>query len=118
LIERRRCSLDHLVSPQQQRGRDGQAEGLGRLEVDDQLKLGGLFDWEISGFRTLKDLYYVGSGASIEIREIRSEAHERARLRPRTGLADSREAVLRGKLKEAWAEWIRGEMHPKDIGPL
>jgi hypothetical protein len=35
-------SLDDLVRPQQQRLRDRQAEGLGGLEVDDQLELGRL----------------------------------------------------------------------------
>ena len=35
--------LDDLVGPEQERLRDRQAERLGRLEVDDQLELGGLF---------------------------------------------------------------------------
>ena len=39
-------SLDHLIRPQQQRRRDRQAEGLGGLEVDDQLELRGLLDRE------------------------------------------------------------------------
>jgi hypothetical protein len=30
------ASLDHLIRPRQQRGWDGEAEGLGGLEVDDQ----------------------------------------------------------------------------------
>src|SRR5262245_18933927 len=87
-------SLNHLISSQQQRWRNREAERLSGLEVDDEVEPGGMFDWEISGFGTLKDLCHVGSGVSIEIREIRSEAHEAARLRPRRGLADSREAVL------------------------
>jgi len=33
------CPRDHFVHPQQQRRRDGQAEGLRGLEVDDQLEL-------------------------------------------------------------------------------
>ena len=37
-------SLDHLIRPLQERRRDRQAEGLGGLEVDDQLELGGLLD--------------------------------------------------------------------------
>ena len=39
--------FDHLIRPRQQRRRDREAEGLGGLEVDDQLELRGLFDRKI-----------------------------------------------------------------------
>jgi hypothetical protein len=39
--------------PAQQRRRDRQAERLRGLEVDDQLELGRLLDWEIAGLGTL-----------------------------------------------------------------
>src|SRR5215831_8687781 len=48
--------LNHLVRPLQQRRRDREPEGLGRLEVDEELKLGGLLDWEVARFRTAKNL--------------------------------------------------------------
>src|SRR5215470_13199175 len=111
-------SLNDLIRPRQHRRRDGQAERLGGLEVDDELELGRLLDREIGGLGTLEDLCHIGSGASIEISEIRAVAHEGACLRPRRGLGDSREAVLRGKLKETRAEWSSDNMHPKGIGPL
>src|SRR5882762_5940878 len=38
--------LDDLIRPKQERGRDSQAEGLGGLEVDDQLELRGLLNGE------------------------------------------------------------------------
>jgi hypothetical protein len=40
--------FDHLIRPLEERRRDRQAEGLGGLEIDDQLELGGLrlsCDW-------------------------------------------------------------------------
>jgi hypothetical protein len=37
-------SLDDVIGSQQQGLRDGEAEGFGSLEIDDQLKLGGLLD--------------------------------------------------------------------------
>ena len=43
--------LDHLIRPLQERRWDRQAEGLGGLEVDDQLERGGLLDGKIAGFR-------------------------------------------------------------------
>jgi hypothetical protein len=42
--------------PLQERRRDRQAEGLRRLEVDDQLKLGGPFDWQVCGLGALENL--------------------------------------------------------------
>ena len=47
---RRRCDtelFDHLIRPQQQRRRDGEAEGAGGLEVDDQLEFGRLLDRDV-----------------------------------------------------------------------
>src|SRR5262245_24841757 len=37
------ASLDHLICSQQQRRGNGEAEGLGGLEVDDEVELGGLW---------------------------------------------------------------------------
>ena len=41
-------SLDHLIRPLQERGRDREVEGLRGLEVDHQLELGGLLHGEIA----------------------------------------------------------------------
>src|SRR5215471_15161485 len=44
-------SLDDLIRPCQQRGRDRQTQRLGGLEVDDQLKSARALDWQISRAR-------------------------------------------------------------------
>ena len=46
--------------------RDRQAEGLGGLEVDHQLELRRLFNWQISGPGTLNYLVHVRCAASRE----------------------------------------------------
>jgi hypothetical protein len=48
--------LDHLIRPLQERRRNRQAEGLGRLEVDDKVELRRLQDGDIGGFMPLRVL--------------------------------------------------------------
>src|SRR6266851_1189428 len=52
--------LDHLIRPQQERLGDREAEGLGGLEVDDQLERRRLLDRQVARLRTLEDLVDVG----------------------------------------------------------
>jgi len=56
--------LDNLVSPQQERRRDRQAEGFRRLEVDDELELRRLLDGQIGWPRTPEDLDVISTLAS------------------------------------------------------
>lgn len=76
---------EHLVGPGEKRWGDGQAEHLGRLQVNDQLELGGLVHRELARLRPSEwstDLYREdqargpdgGSGAGV-----RGERHTRAR---------------------------------------
>ena len=51
-----RGSLDHLIRPLQERRRDRQAEGLGGLEVDDQLEPVNLLEGQIARLGALEDL--------------------------------------------------------------
>src|SRR5438128_12555405 len=56
-------SPDNLVRSDQERLGNGQAEGLGRFEVDHQLKFCRLLHGEVSRLRTLEDFVDVGGGA-------------------------------------------------------
>jgi hypothetical protein len=60
--------LNHLIRPPQQRRRDRQAEGLGRLEVDDQLELRRLLDGKLARVFALQDPVHVSGSARLEIR--------------------------------------------------
>ena len=55
--------FDHPVGAQQDRRRNGEAEGVGGLQVDDKLELRGLLDGEVGGLGALENLVYVGRGA-------------------------------------------------------
>jgi hypothetical protein len=60
--------LDHLIRPLQEGGRDGQAERLRSLEVDDQLELLGLLDGQVGGIGAPDNPVHVAPDAPIEIR--------------------------------------------------
>src|SRR5207244_3091731 len=68
--------MDHLVRPLHQRRRDRQPEGLGGLEVDDQVELGRLLHGQVGGLGALEDLVHVGRGASEQISNVRSIGHK------------------------------------------
>jgi hypothetical protein len=61
--------FDHLVGAGEQRGRDGQAERLRGLEVDDKLEFGRLLNGQIGWLGTLEDFIDVASGAAKQIRD-------------------------------------------------
>jgi len=58
--ERKLGLFDQLVRKCEQRGRHGDAERLGDLNVDDQLELSRLLDGEVGGLGPLQDLVHEG----------------------------------------------------------
>jgi hypothetical protein len=64
--------LDHFIRPGQHRGRDRQAQGLGGLQVDHKLELGGLLDGEVGWLGTPENLVDVEGGALGQTSLIRS----------------------------------------------
>src|SRR5262249_27465568 len=82
-MKTRRSSLDNLIRPLQKRLWNGQAEGLGGLEVDHQVKLCGLLDRQVSRAGTLEYLATVGgraAGRAGNARSIGDEAPQRDNL--------------------------------------
>src|SRR5215470_677819 len=67
---------DHLVRLEQQRRRDGETEGLGGLEVDDQLELRGLLHGQIRGLGPLQDPIHIVGGAPVHVAPTRRIGHE------------------------------------------
>jgi hypothetical protein len=65
------ASFDHLVGAHEQRERDGEAERLRSLEVDEQLDLGGLLEREISGLRVFEDTALIDAHLAVRIRKCR-----------------------------------------------
>src|SRR3981189_838687 len=92
---------DHLVCPLQQRRRNRQAEGLGRLEVDHQLELGRLQYRQLSRLGALQDASSVDSGLTIRIGNAGAVAHqaaERGELTPLINRRNPMECCERDKL--------------------
>jgi len=58
-------SFDHFVGNREYVHRNGEAERLGGLEVDDQLERGRLQDRKIGGLCAIKDLAGVGTRVAI-----------------------------------------------------
>ena len=54
-LRRWRALLNYFIRPQEHRRRDGQAEGLGGLEIDDQLVLRSFFDRKVGKLGTHED---------------------------------------------------------------
>jgi hypothetical protein len=64
-------SFDHLIRPREQRRRDREVEGLGGLQIDDQLELGWLIDGEIARFGSFQDPIHKHSSAALRVSKAR-----------------------------------------------
>jgi hypothetical protein len=58
-------SFDDLVGAQQDRGRQGQAEQLGGLKIDDHFELGRLLDRQLTGLGALQNFVHEGCRTAI-----------------------------------------------------
>src|SRR3979490_721390 len=70
--------FDYLVGGGQERFREGDAERLGGLEIDDQLDLCDLLYREVRGFFALENAAGVNTDLAVRIKTVRSIAHKTA----------------------------------------
>src|SRR5215475_11961129 len=112
--------LDHLVCPRQQRGRDGEAEGLGGLEVDDQLQPCGLLDREIGRVGALEDPIDIGGDPPEQGGRVAAIRHQATLFHVLPPLVDRGQSMLRSQRDNQLSVAIQNRT-PKDkkgIGPL
>src|SRR4051794_14978733 len=69
-------SFDHHVGDADQRGREGEAEGVGGLEADEQLERRDLLDRQISRLFALEHTSGIDASLTVRLREIASVAHQ------------------------------------------
>src|SRR5712664_3626996 len=87
--------IDHLIRSLQERRRDRQAEGLGGLEVDDQLEGCRLFNWQIRRLRPLEDPIDISGGAPEQGMIVHSIDHQAPNISEDRDRIDSRQTNLR-----------------------
>src|SRR5262249_13218589 len=83
----------YLIRPRQQCRWNGQPERLRGLEVDDQLELRGLLDWEVRRLGALQDSTGKRPKASVSVGEAGPVGHETATCRMFSEQRDRRETL-------------------------
>src|SRR5919198_1711632 len=95
--------LDDLGGLHQDFLGDGQPEGLGSLEVDDEVELGGLLYWEISGFGALEDFVDEGRRPTVLVRLVRAVGHEARGVHEKPAVGYRGQPTLRHEFGELTA---------------
>src|SRR5438128_5922336 len=83
-LETSRCAsarslLDDLVGARNEGWRDREAARARGLEIDDELELGSLLDWQLGRLGPLEDLVDIDGSAPPQVSEIWPVAHQAAR---------------------------------------
>src|ERR1019366_1434127 len=80
LVQRQKLSFlfDHLIGAAEQRWRDGETERLRCFEVDYQLDLGGLLDWQVRWLLALENATRVAASQAVGVYNTASVASQPA----------------------------------------
>src|SRR5262249_50411933 len=115
-------SFDHLVGAAGQGQRDGDAERLGGLEVEDQLDFGGLHHREVSRLLPFENAPGVETGQTVRLRNAASVAHQTAGGSELALKIDRWNPVAEGECAElcgvAAEQWIGGADHERGFSQL
>src|SRR3972149_2493341 len=68
--------LDHLLRPHQHVRWDRQTDGFRCFQIDDELELHRLLDWNVCGLGALEDLIHVDGSAPEQLGPIHTVGHE------------------------------------------
>src|SRR5262249_683429 len=104
--------LYDLIRTQQQRRRNGKAEGLGGLEVDDQLELPGLLHGKIGRLRPLENFVHIDSNVSDQVNTTRGIRHQAPGFRIQAVPVYGGQAVPRRKACDPFSLLQRDPTHP------
>src|ERR1700686_3515763 len=76
--------LDHLVGEREEGGRDGNAEHLGSVEINDELEFGCLHNREVARALPLENATGIDASLSVSVRDTGAIAHQAAYRRKLT----------------------------------
>src|SRR5262249_26117519 len=106
--------LDDAVGASDERLGKREAEGLGRLEGDDEEESRRLLDGKIGRLRTLEDLVHVDASLLVVLRLIQPIGHETTAFRKDAEGRDGRKLVLQCQLGDLFGVLLdnrRSELH-------
>src|SRR5215831_15120663 len=94
-VKKSKRLLDHPVRPRQYIGWNRNSNLLSGYQVNHELKLRGLFYWQVGRFGAFENFVYVGSGALEQVRKTHSVKHQTTRVDKLAVWIDSWQPVLR-----------------------
>ena len=106
--------FDHLVGAGEQRGRHGETERFGRLEIDHQFEFSWLLHRQVGGFLALEDAIDIDCGAAEQIGSLNSVGDQAATPGELRNRIDCRQMLLRYQGNDHLATGIKEAIRQSD----